>query len=102
MVNLPRHTPLLYSGVHRGIPIFLIFDQKHRLWIFLRVPTFYVSSKNMKKVSFFLFSLKIFSFFNSKNLCILHGHVFLMICLLTLFVLIHVREIFTPSYPTFV
>ena len=29
------YTPLLYrkTGVCRGIPIFLIFDPKHRLWV---------------------------------------------------------------------
>ena len=32
---IPPYTPLLYSkiGVCRGIPIFLIFDPKHRLWV---------------------------------------------------------------------
>ena len=36
MKRIPPHTPLLYSktGVHTGIPSFLIFDPKHRL----RVP----------------------------------------------------------------
>ena len=32
---LPPQTPLLYSktGICRGIPIFLIFAQKYRLWV---------------------------------------------------------------------
>ena len=32
---IPHETPLLYSktGVWRGIPIFLIFAPKHRLWV---------------------------------------------------------------------
>ena len=39
-----------------------------------RVPTIYVLSKNKKNVEIFL--LKIFIFYNFKNLCILHGCVF--------------------------
>ena len=36
--SLPPQTPLLYSktGVCRGIPIFLIFAPKHRLWVLVR------------------------------------------------------------------
>ena len=32
---IPPDTPLLYSenGVCRAIPMFLIFDPKHRLWV---------------------------------------------------------------------
>ena len=41
------------------------------------VPTIYVLSKNKKNIIFFL--LKIFNFYNFKNLCILHGRVFVMI-----------------------
>ena len=35
---IPLIPPLLYSktGVCRGIPIFLIFDPKHRLWVLVR------------------------------------------------------------------
>ena len=35
MKSIPHHTPLLYSktGVYRGIPIFLIFDPNHRIWV---------------------------------------------------------------------
>ena len=80
-------TPLLYSktGVCRGIPIFLIFAPKHRLWVlvrtasarrFQRVPTIYVLSINKKNIRLFLW--KIFIFDNFKNLCILHGRVFVM------------------------
>ena len=61
MCFIPPYTPLLYSktGVYRGILYFLIFALKHILWVlvrtasmrrFLRVPTMYVSSKNMKIV----------------------------------------------------
>ena len=54
------YTPLLYSktGVCRGIPIFLIFAPKHRLWVHVRtasaVPTIYVLSKNKKNIKNFL------------------------------------------------
>ena len=62
---------LLYSktGVCRGIPIFLIFTPKHRLWVLVRtasarrfkcVPTTYVLSKNKKNITNFL--LNIFNF----------------------------------------
>ena len=39
-INTP-HTPLLYSktGVCRGIPIFLIFAPKHRLWVLVRTAS---------------------------------------------------------------
>ena len=35
---IPPWTPLLYSktGVCRGIPIFVIFAPKHRLWVLIR------------------------------------------------------------------
>ena len=38
---LPPQTPLLYSktGVRRGIPIFLIFAPKHRLWVLVRTAS---------------------------------------------------------------
>ena len=64
--NIRKHvrvirTPLysiLYSktGVCRGIPIFLIFAPKHRLWIL----TIYVLSKNKKNIK--IFQLQIFNF----------------------------------------
>ena len=81
--NIPPSTPLLYSkaGVCRGIPSFLIFAPKHRLWVLGRtatptVPTIYVLSKNKKNIKHFL--LKNFIFYNFKNLFILHGQVFIM------------------------
>ena len=40
-------------------------------------PTIYVLSKNKKNIK--NFQLKIFSFQSSKNLCLLHGHVFVML-----------------------
>ena len=38
---IPPYTPLLYSkaGVCRGIPIFLIFAPKHRLWVLVRTAS---------------------------------------------------------------
>ena len=40
---------------------------------FNRVPTIYVLSKNIK-----IFVMKCSFFFSTKNLCLLHGHVFVM------------------------
>ena len=68
---VPPQTPLLYSetGVCRGIPIFLIFAPKHRLWVlvrtasarrFLRVPTIYALSKNKKNMKNILTATKNF------------------------------------------
>ena len=38
---IPPYTPLLYSktGICRGIPIFLIFAPKHRLWVLVRTAS---------------------------------------------------------------
>ena len=38
---IPPHISLLYSktGVCRGIPTFLVFDPKHRLWILIRTAS---------------------------------------------------------------
>ena len=38
---IPPQTPLLYrkTGVCRGIPIFLIFAPKHRLWVLVRTAS---------------------------------------------------------------
>ena len=59
MKSISHLIPPLYrkTGVYEGIPIFLIFAPKHRLWVlvrtasprgFLRVPTNYLSRKNKK------------------------------------------------------
>ena len=39
--SIPPCTPLLYrkNGVCRGIPIFLIFTLKHRLWVLVRTAS---------------------------------------------------------------
>ena len=41
MKCIPPHTPILYSktGVYRGVPIFLIFAPKHRLWVLVRTAS---------------------------------------------------------------
>ena len=83
--NFIRDVYAMKTGVRRGIPIFLIFAPKHRLWVlvrtasarwFYRVPTIYVLSKNKKNIKKILLK---FSFFTTKNPCILHGHVFVMV-----------------------
>ena len=80
---IPPYTPLLHSktGVYRGIPFFFLFllkniDCGYSLEPPRRVSTIYVLSKNKKNVKHFL--LKIFIFYNFRNHCILHGHVFVM------------------------
>ena len=67
------------------VPIFLIFDPKHRLWVlvrttsargFKRVPTIYVLSKYIKNIKVFLMKFSIFT--AEKIICILYGQVFVM------------------------
>ena len=77
--SIPPQTPLLYSktGVCRGIPIFLIFAPKHRLWVLVRTASpIYVLSKNKKNIE--IFQMKFSIFIGEKNLYILHGQVFVM------------------------
>ena len=66
---LKSHFYIVKLGFTGVYIIFLIFPQKHRLWVlvrtasprrFLRVPTIYVLSRNMKNINFFY--LKIFLF----------------------------------------
>ena len=66
------YTPLNLTnktGVCRGIPTFLIFDLKHRLWVLIRTaPAINVLSKNIKNMKIFPMKL---SFFKAENiLCI--------------------------------
>ena len=64
---IPLQTLRLYSktGVCGGIPIFLIFAPKHRLWALVRsasrVPTINVLSKNKKNIKFFPVKIIIFT-----------------------------------------
>ena len=85
----PPQTPLLYSktGVCRGISIFLIFAPKHRLWVLVRTAS-HRGGSNVYPQSMFLAKIrKIFKknamkfsiFTGEKNLCILHGQVFIML-----------------------
>ena len=74
MLKVKPHFYILKNGVCRGIPIFLIFALKHRLWVL--TCTIYVLSKNKKNIKIFL--LKIFKFYNYLKICILHGHVLVM------------------------
>ena len=75
----------IVKRVYRGIHYFLIFALKHILWVldktgsmrrFLRVPTIYILSKNMKIVK--QIQLKTVIFTAVKNRCILHGCVFVL------------------------
>ena len=69
MKSIPPHTPLLYrkTGECRGIPIFLSFAPKHRLWVHVnrtasvRCSNVYPqSSKNKKNIKAFLMKFSIF------------------------------------------
>ena len=75
---IPPHTPILYRkiGVCRGIPIFLIFAPKHRLWVLVRTATIYILSKNKKNVK--KNSAEHFQILKLKSLCLWHGHVYVM------------------------
>ena len=86
--TLGKHVREIPTVVCRGIPIFHFFCPKHRVWVlvrtdserrFQRVPTIYVLRKNKKNIKYFLPT--ILSFYDLKNLCILHGHVFIMVML---------------------
>ena len=85
MKCIPPHTPLLCNklGAYRGIPIFLTFDPKHRLWVLVRtasvrrslhVPTINVLSNYIQNIKIVLMKFSIFT--AEKILSILHGHVF--------------------------
>ena len=66
-VMYTHYTPLLYSktGVCRGIPIFLIFVQKHRIWVLVRTASSPQSvCAKIRKIS--TFSTKNFHFYNQK------------------------------------
>ena len=68
MKSIPPHTPLLYrkTGECRGIPIFLSFAPKHRLWVLVRTASvrrsnvYPQSSKNKKNIKAFLMKFSIF------------------------------------------
>ena len=80
--------PFLYSktAVCKGIPIFLIIDLKHRLWVLVRTAR--QGDSNVcpqcfeRKYKINVLSNEI-SYFTAekKNHCILHGQVFVMIVL---------------------
>ena len=59
--------------------IFLFLIQKHALWVLVRTASLYVcfDRKYLKKNQ--NFSNDIFIFSSEKNLCILHGQVFVMV-----------------------
>ena len=68
MKSIPPHTPLLYRKTVecRGIPIFLSFAPKHRLWVLVRTASvrrsnvYPQSSKNKKNIKSFLMKFSIF------------------------------------------
>ena len=87
MKCIPPHTPLLYSknGVNRGIPIFLIFDPKHRLWVLVRTASGFIQFVSDSPEFTQIKSTKIkfipiikFLIFTGIKICIFHGFVFVM------------------------
>ena len=68
MKSIPHHTPLLYSktGVYRGVPIFLIFGPKHRLWVFFTTTHDLCFEQKYKK-KYIFFSGEIFIFFSAEK-----------------------------------
>ena len=66
---IPPCTPILYSktGVRRGIPIFLIFVPKHRMWILVRrggsnvYPQSMFWAKIIKNIKIFPMKFSIFT-----------------------------------------
>ena len=68
MKSIPPPIPLLYrkTGECRGIPIFLSFAAKHRLWVLVitasvrRSNVYPQSSKNKKNIKAFLMKFSIF------------------------------------------
>ena len=64
-----------------GIPIFHIFYAKLRLWVLLRsinVPTINVLNTNIENINIFPMAMKLSIFTAEKNLCVLHGQVFII------------------------
>ena len=59
------------TGVCRGIPIFLNFAPKHRLWVLVRIASAMFLAK-IKKTSKNNFVLKIFNFYNLRKVCTLN------------------------------
>ena len=68
MKSISPHTPLLCrkTGECRGIPIFLSFAPKHRLWVLVRTASvrrsnvYPQSSKNKKNIKALLMKFSIF------------------------------------------
>ena len=80
-MNTPALKPHFYIVKlgYAGVYLFLLFLLQNIDCGYSseRVPTIYVLSKNKKNITNFL--LKIFKFYNLKNLYTLHGHVFVML-----------------------
>ena len=80
---VPPQIPRFYSkiGVCRGIPFFLIFAPKHRLWVHVRTASarrFLTCTHNLCfEQKYQIFVLKVFNFYVRK-IYILHGRVFVM------------------------
>ena len=92
LYNFDPHKPHFYIvklGFVGVYIIFLISDQKHRLWVpvrtassrrFLRLPTIYILSRNIKNIR--IFFSENFHFLVVKSSVYLNRHVFVMYSIL--------------------
>ena len=83
MKCIPPHTQLLYSksGVYRGYTYFLFLIQ-NRFWVLFRTAVLLCTHnqcfENIKNIDFFFSNEISLIFFSAeKDLCILHGQVFI-------------------------
>ena len=66
---IPPHTPFLYgkTGLCRGVPIFLNFAPKHRLWVLVTTASVLTCTHNLcfkqNKEKYKKFATEIFNFF---------------------------------------
>ena len=72
----PPYAPHLYSkiGVRRGIPIFLIFAPKHRLWVLVTIFALFLAKTKKKRLKILIFTAEN----KSKKSILLHGQVDVM------------------------
>ena len=79
---LTPHFYIVKLGVYRGIHYFLIFAQKHIMWVLVRTAYNICFEQKYEKSK--TNQLKIVIFTAVKNRCMLHGPVFVMCCLVSM------------------
>ena len=75
-VTSGKHVGAMYTPLHptAGVHLFFLFLLQNIDCGY--VPTIYVLSTDKKNIIFFPMEFSIFAF--EKNLCVLHGHIFIM------------------------